>query len=235
MNLLLLEAADLLSDREAIVTGRRAAHIAGVLRAEAGSILKAGVIDGAIGTATVNEVSPERVHLTLDLGEQPPSPLDVEVALALPRPKVLSRSIAAIASMGVKRIAIINSWRVDKAYWKSPRLEPDALRSDLIAGLEQARDTILPRVTLHRFLREWCEQTLPVQISEGRRAILAHPYAAAAGDDVKGPATLIVGPDGGFIAEEIAMFERAGAEAISFGPRVLRVETAIPWLLSRFA
>ena len=47
------------------------------------------------------------------------------------------------------------------------------------------------------------------------------------------PATLAVGPEGGFIAEEIASLERAGFAPVSIGPRVLRVETAVAALIGR--
>jgi RsmE family RNA methyltransferase len=50
---------------------------------------------------------------------------------------------------------------------------------------------------------------------------------------VQQPVTLAIGPEGGFIAEEIASFERIGFHAVSFGPRILRVETAVSALVGR--
>jgi 16S rRNA (uracil1498-N3)-methyltransferase len=38
--------------------------------------------------------------------------------------------------------------------------------------------------------------------------------------------TLIVGPEGGFSAEEAGLARRSGASLVSLGPRVLRAETA---------
>jgi RsmE family RNA methyltransferase len=45
--------------------------------------------------------------------------------------------------------------------------------------------------------------------------------------------TLAIGPEGGFIAEEIASFENAGFQAVTIGERVLRVETAVAALIAR--
>lgn len=42
---------------------------------------------------------------------------------------------------------------------------------------------------------------------------------------------LIVGPEGGFTAAEIAFLERHGAQTVSLGPRILRSETAAIYLL----
>jgi 16S rRNA (uracil1498-N3)-methyltransferase len=42
--------------------------------------------------------------------------------------------------------------------------------------------------------------------------------------------TLVIGPEGGFSAAEVATALRAGATTVSLGPRILRAETAGPLL-----
>src|SRR5439155_1561269 len=136
------------------------------------------VADGRIGRGTVVRMVSEELELRVELDRDPPPPLPVTLILALPRPKVLNRVIAGATSLGVKRIVLINAWRVEKSYWSTPRLAPDNLRLQSILGLEQARDTILPAITLHRFFRRFVEEELP-EVAAGTRALVAHPGASA--------------------------------------------------------
>jgi 16S rRNA (uracil1498-N3)-methyltransferase len=49
----------------------------------------------------------------------------------------------------------------------------------------------------------------------------------------EGPVHLAVGPEGGFSDYEIEKFESQGFERISLGDRILRVETAVPFLVAQ--
>jgi RsmE family RNA methyltransferase len=171
------------------------------------------------------------MHVTLTADAPPPIPLTL--VLALPRPKVLNRVIAGTTSLGVKRIYLINAWRVEKSYWKSPRLSEENLLAQRILGLEQARDTILPVIELRRFFRPFVEDELP-SIARDSLALVAHPIATSeCPRNVAQPVTLAIGPEGGFIEEEIASLQRIGFTPVALGPRILRVETAVAALLGR--
>ena len=150
----------------------------------------------------------------------------------MPRPKVLNRVIAGATSLGIKRLFLINAWRVEKSYWSSPRLSEDNLREQAIAGLEQSRDTILPSIEVRRFFRRFVEDELP-EIARDSTCLVAHPYAAdPCPRSIAGHVTLAIGPEGGFIEAELVSLDRAGFRPVSLGPRVLRVETAVAALVS---
>jgi len=234
MNLILLFDDDFDSDDRVVLRGRRAEHVRGVHRAVVGETLTVGVADGRIGRGTVVRMDGEELELRVELDRDPPPSLPVTLIVALPRPKVLNRVIAGATSLGVKRIFLINAWRVEKSYWSTPRLAPDNLRMPAILGLAQARDTRLPSIETRRLFRPFVEEELPA-IANGTRALLAHPAAAGecprAIDD--GAVTLAIGPEGGFIEAELASLQRVGFVPVSLGPRVLRVETAVAALLAR--
>ena len=231
MNLILLFDDDFIARGRVRLTGRRLRHVATVHRAAAGAELTVGMAGGRVGRGRVVRLDAQALEMDVALDGEPPPPLPLTLVLALPRPKVLNRVVAGATSLGVKRLFLVNAWRVEKSYWKSPRL--DHLRDQAILGLEQAKDTVLPSIELRRFFLPFVEDELP-SIARGTRALVAHPGAAAACPRaVGGPVTLAIGPEGGFIAEEIASLERIGFEAVSVGARVLRVETAVAAIIGR--
>jgi RsmE family RNA methyltransferase len=232
VNLVLLFESDFTSPERVIVGGRRYDHITRVHRASAGDVLTVGVENGRVGSGTITRVDDDLLEIDVALDRDPPPALPLTLVVALPRPKVLNRVIAAAASMGVKRIYFINAWRVEKSYWSSPRLSAEHMREQAIAGLEQARDTVMPSIETRRFFRRFVEEELP-EIARDTRKVVAHPYASAGCPrDVREPVTLAVGPEGGFIDAEIASLERAGFAAVTLGPRILRTETALPVLIT---
>jgi len=227
MNLILLFDDDFIDDTHVRLTGRRLEHVRRVHRAAAGDALVVGAAGGRIGRGEVTRLDDDALEMNVALDRDPPAPLPVTLVLALPRPKVLNRVIASATSMGIKRIFLINAWRVEKSYWKSPRLSEDNLLLQRILGLEQARDTILPSIELRRFFRQFVEEELP-SIAQGTRALVCHPEGCVPHPAFgHAPVTLAIGPEGGWIAEEIASLQRAGFETMSLGERILRVETAV--------
>jgi len=233
MNLILFEPADRIAEDRIRLRGRRFTHIASVLRAGEGDELAVGALGGRMGRGIVRALDAEAVELEVVLEREPPAPLPLTLIVALPRPKVLNRVIAAATSMGVKHIVIVNAWRVEKSYWSTPRLAPANLRLQQLLGLEQARDTILPLVETRRLFRQFVEDELPA-LAAGTRALVAHPGAAeVCPRGLQQPVTLAIGPEGGFIAKEIESLVRAGLTPVTLGERILRVETAIASLAGR--
>jgi len=233
MNIILLFPDDLQSPSHARLTGRRLTHVLEVHRAEEGDTLKVGLLDGNLGTGTVTRLDAEALELDLDLVAAPPPKLPLTLILALPRPKVLNRALIAASSLGIHRIVLLHTARVEKAYWGSPRMSEENLLHQRVLGLEQARDTVLPTLQIERRFRPFVEDRLPALASDSLR-VVAHP-----GDHppcpraVEGPVTLVVGPEGGLVPFEIELLQVAGFQPVDLGPRILRVETALAALAGR--
>ena len=238
MNLLLLEDGDLVlvagTDRRAVVAGERLLHVRKVLRAEVGDTLEVGRLGGGIGRGRIVELNRERVVLELGpLDQDPPAPLPVTLVLALPRPKFVGRILQSATAMGVKRILLVHTARVEKSYWQSSVMRPESLRRHLMLGLAQARDTVLPEIECLGGPRDLTE-ALPGLVRDHEQVLVADATGAEPCPlGVDGPTVLLVGPEGGLLDEELALLDQAGARTVSLGPRALRVEHAVVALLSR--
>lgn len=233
MNLILLFDSDFSATDTVVISDRRFHHIKQFHQPALGQSLKVGLLDGEIGQGTVLNLTEQAITLQVKLQHQPPAPLPLTLILALPRPKMLKRTLQTVTSMGVKQIYLINSYKVDKSYWSSPLLQPHSLREQLLLGLEQAGDTGLPEIHLRKRFKPFVEDELPALIQH-HRALVAHPYNAAACPAPDAIATtLAVGPEGGFIPYEVEKLQAIGFTAIHIGSRILRVENAVPVLLSR--
>ena len=233
MNLLLLEPEDCPEPGVARLSGRRLQHVLEVHRAAVGESLRVGMQGGLMGTALISALTPDLLELHYSLTDPPPAKLPLTLVLALPRPKMLKRVLQTVAAMGVARLVLLHSYRVEKSFWGTPWLEPAALREQLVLGLEQARDTVLPEVIVERRFKPFVEDRLPVLIA-GKLLLLAHPVTATACPiALQESATLVIGPEGGFIPYEVDLLVAQGFSAVHLGPRILRVENAVPALLAR--
>jgi len=233
MNLVLLFESDFLSAGMVRLEGRRLEHIRAVHRVKLGDELTVGLLEGRIGKGRLTRLDNDCLEMTVELEATPPPKLPLTLLLALPRPKVLNRVLAAATSLGVGRIFLINAWRVEKSYWKSPRLTEENLLLQRILGLEQAKDTQLPELHLRRLLRPFAEEELP-GLAAHTCALVAHPGSPVpCPRNLAQPVTLAIGPEGGFLPAEIELFGRAGFQAVDLGPRILRVETAVAALVAR--
>jgi RsmE family RNA methyltransferase len=232
MNLLLLSPAELRGEHAACIEAARYPPRAGLWPPAPGRVLRAGLLNGALGSARVEHVEDGRVHLALALSEDPPPPLPLTLLLALPRPKMLRRVLRSVTELGIKRIVLLNSSRVEKSYWSSPLLAAERLEAYLLAGLEQAGDSVLPEVRLRPRFRPFVEDELPA-IAADSHCLVAHPGAAtAAPRALDGALTLAIGPEGGFTGFELGLLDTAGFAPVALGTRILRVETAVPALVA---
>lgn len=233
MNLLLLEEADFIAADRVILRDRRLTHMQEVHRAEVGDSLRVGRIGGLMGSAELLRLEAQEAELQVSLDQPPPTKLPLTLVLALPRPKMLRRVLQTVAAMGVPRLVLVNSYRVEKSFWQTPFLEPEAIREQLILGLEQARDSVLPEVVIEKRFKPFVEDRLPALV-EGTLGLVGHPgQYPACPRGLDEPVTLAIGPEGGWIPYEIDLLGKSGLQPVQLGERILRVETAVTALLAR--
>jgi len=242
MNLILLFEIDFIASHRVRLTGRRFDHIKDILKAESGQTLTVGKINGLMGQGKVVSKTNDAVELEVMLDVKPPQALALTLILALPRPPMLKRILFSAAMLGVKKIIILNFNRVEKSLWNSSSLKPEAIIEQLVLGLEQAKDTVLPEVILKKGFKPFVQVELSGLI-KGKLALVAHPGSsvipashfvipAKAGIQDK-HIILIIGPEGGINDFEIELLKSAGCQLIDLGPRILRTEYVLPYVVGR--
>jgi 16S rRNA (uracil1498-N3)-methyltransferase len=124
--------------------------------------------------------------------------------------------LAAFTPVLVERsIPVAERWEKRRQRWE--RIIREAA--------QQSRRVLLPRLTpvlpLADALAD-CREELRLLLWEEESRPLAEVLPAAAPRDV----AVLVGPEGGFSAAEVAVARRAGFLPVGLGPRILRSETA---------
>ena len=233
MNLLLLEDRDFIDEHQVRLSDRRLAHMQAIQQVVVGDSLRVGRINGLMGQGEVTALEQDHAELRIQLDTPPPDKLPLTLLLAMPRPKMFRRILQHCATLGVPEIILLNSYRVEKSFWQTPFLQPDVIRENLLLGLEQARDTVLPTVRIEKRFKPFVEDSLPGLINN-QLALVAHPgdYPACP-RGIEEPLTLAIGPEGGWIPYEVEKLVEAGMQPVQLGERILRVETAVTALLAR--
>ena len=232
MNIVLLDPRQTESPIWTISAKRQLEHLRTHVNVQVGDTLKVGIRGGKRYLTEVLSVTEQQIQLQSIHEEIVPKKLPVTLIVAMPRPKVLRRLVMDSVTLGVEKIILLHSYRVDKSYWQTPFLQQ--LNQYIDLGLEQAGDTIAPKIEVYKRFKPFVEDILPSLIRADCPAYVAHPYV-----EMKMPAglqqgcTMIIGPEGGFIPYEIDLLTKNGCQAVSLGNRIIRTETVIPYVLGR--
>lgn len=258
MNRILFTTDEIRDDR-AVFDDVRAEHVLNVLHGSVGQTLKTGVVDGPIGTATIEAIEPLApnpetglargritVRCTHDRAALAPW---VDLILAPPRPRAMKRLLPQLAQMGVGRIVLVGAEKVEKSFWGAQLLKEAVYRPLLLDGLMQAGTTAMPVVQVEKSFRHYLEKgRFEADFVTASKRVVAHPYAARGQSPKKGgqaptaegersPATgrilVAIGPEGGWTDVEVGLLEAHGFERQSLGARILRTDTAVIALLAR--
>ncbi|TCB45388.1 16S rRNA (uracil(1498)-N(3))-methyltransferase [Acinetobacter terrestris] len=232
MNIVLLDSRQTETEIWSISSKRQLEHLKQHVDVQVGDSLKVGIREGKRYLTEIVEVNEQAIKLKPVKEEVVPGKLAVTLIVAMPRPKVLRRLIMDSVTLGVEKIILLHSYRVDKSYWQTPFLQQ--LDQYVTLGLEQAGDTIAPKIEIYKRFKPFVEDVLPSLVTADCPAYVAHPYAEMKMPfAIDHPCTIVIGPEGGFIPYEVDLLIKNGCQAVSLGNRILRTETAISYVLGR--
>ena len=208
--------------------GPPAHYLAQVMRAQPGDPVK--LFDDATGEwlATVAETGKRRVVLTVSerLRAREAVP-DLWLVFAPLKKAPTNWLVEKACELGAARLVPAMTRRT-----VADRVNTDRMRTIAIEAAEQCGRTALPQVAepmkFAALLRDWpADRHLFFADEEG-----GDPAAAAMAAR-PGPAAIVIGPEGGFDADERAAVRALPqAVGVSLGPRILRAETAAAAALS---
>jgi len=217
-----LHAGDTLSLPESA-----SAHIGRVLRARAGEALT--IFNGQGGEYDAQILNVERRSVRVRIGAHRPiereSPLKVTLLQALARGERMDFIVQKATELGVAAIIALPAERsVVRLDAEGNKKRTDHLRAIAVSACEQCGRNRVPNIELAADLAA----ALARAPSADLRLLLA-PEAAqtlvALSQQIKS-VSLLIGPEGGFAAEESALCLEHGFKSCRLGPRVLRAETA---------
>ncbi|MBL7076569.1 MAG: 16S rRNA (uracil(1498)-N(3))-methyltransferase [Kiritimatiellae bacterium] len=230
MNRILFKADEVPASGRVVLGDDRADHIRSVLCSALHDTIRVGILNGPSGEGEVVALDDVSVELACQFESTPPEVPPLDLLLAMPRPKVMKRLWAPLASLGLGRIIITNAARVERNYFDTHWLDPANYDPLLIEGLQQAGATRLPEVTVARRFRPLVEDRLD-ELCPGTRRIVAHPHDAAPleaelASEPDQRLLLAVGPEGGWVPFELELMQSAGFRAVSLPFGALRTDVA---------
>lgn len=234
MNRILFESTEIVNNAVTFC-GVRAEHVLKVLHGEVGQTLKTGELNGLIGTSTITSINGDEISVACNHKEPSLTPW-ADLILAPPRPRALKRLLPQLASLGVGRIYLVGAKRVEKDFWGATLLKEENYRPLLIDGLMQAGCSILPKLECRRNFRKFVREEIDLLFADCTK-VVAHPYQAGcsiAHADMGRRLCLAIGPEGGWLDEEVALLNEHGFRSYSLGGRILRTDTATIALLAKF-
>lgn len=205
--------------REFVIDGRKGHHLGRVLRVRPGE-RGVAVTSGRRYDLEVVQVHGDRV-LARVLDDQPTDEFAVAPTLlqaVLPNPD-FDAVVEAVTAIGIKRLVAIQAARSVRHPGADRRARWLAVAE---SAAEQSHADHVPEVDGPMALDAALD-------SLDSRLLVLDPAATRLLSDTveRGRAhTLAVGPEGGWTEEELARFARAGATAVSLGPRILRARLA---------
>lgn len=219
----------LAAGRLASLTGQEAQHLGRVLRAKAGDEVVLFDGRGAEFTAAVRNVARNEVELEVlaqvDVDRE--ASRTIVLAVAMPKGDRQRWLVEKAVELGVQRVIPLSTQRGVAQPTSSAirRLERAVIEASKQCGRNRLMEIADP----------WTLDQLLAGADETAFKTIAHPT----GDSDIAPADAAIcwaaiGPEGGFTDEEVQASLDAGWKAVSFGPRILRVETAAIYVAARW-
>lgn len=218
------EPQELATGAEISLGERNQQHLVRVLRMAPGDAFILFNGDGSEYGAQIVSAGKREAVVRVGARREPAteSPLLTHLGQVMSKGDRMEYAVQKAAELGVTEITLLTSARCDVKL-DAERLEKkrEHLQMVAVAACEQSGRVRVPEVHPPMDIAKWvakveAELKLVLHPGNGKSALPASCRSAA----------LLIGPEGGLTAEEVAAAQAKGFLAFTLGPRVLRTETA---------
>lgn len=227
--------ADTWDEATASLTGEQATHLIRVLRAQPG--MEFDIVAGdRVWHAVIAGISGDAVRFNLLAEVEADPALPITLLLSIFKFDRMEWAIEKATELGVSRIVPIVARRSEKHLAKAAPGRTERWRRIAHESAKQSRRSDVPVIEEAIALKTAARRegdALKLLLAEQERATtLRAALADGLNDTLKNAGDefpqirLAVGPEGGWVAEEEALFDAEGWKPVSLGPRILRAETA---------
>lgn len=224
--------ADTWTDATATLTGEQAEHLARVLRAEPGQVYDV-VAGGFLHRAEITDVRQgsagdfAKVVFALHEELESDAALPLHLLLAVFKFDHMEWAIEKATELGVAKITPIVARRSEKHLAQAAAKRVERWRRIALEASKQSRRTTVPEIAepaplVSALKAEAAAVRVLLSETEQGNTLADAITPEKQGGDI----ALAIGPEGGWTAEEMALFSTHGWQHVTLGPRILRAETA---------
>lgn len=216
--------ADEVSANRAAITGDHADHLIRVLRARVGQ--EFDIAAGAtVRRGRIAAIKVGRVEFELGENVSAAPAANLTLLLAVFKFDRMEWAIEKCTELGVSRIVPVVACRTDAHLAAASEKRVERWRRIALQASEQSRRAAPPEIPSPIQMPEaanWCG-VLRIVLAESERQIVLRDLLTS---HEEGEIVLAIGPEGGWVEDELKFFRQAGWIFASLGPTILRAETA---------
>jgi 16S rRNA (uracil1498-N3)-methyltransferase len=226
-----------LSEQSVTIVGDDVHHIVNVMRSSIGDEILVADGQGRVARVRLASFEGKQVHAEVVefIRENSELPVRVTIGQGLPKGEKMEWILQKGTELGAFAFFPFSSERtIVKLDAKKEAKKLERWRKIVKEAAEQSHRAVLPEILPPVSFKQAAAaadsytQCVVAYEKEGSRTLHDVLESLTEGDSL----LVLVGPEGGFSAEEIALAESAGIRPVTLGPRILRTETASQYVLA---
>lgn len=219
----------ILKDQTGTITDQNVLnHLHTTLKLQINDVVKCTVLNLGLTKGRVVEINETACKLALD-PITPAKPQWFDLVVGLSRPQTTKKILEHATTFGARRFHFFKAALSEKSYLDSKIFEDNAYEEFLLTGLSQSVIySNLPEFKLDKY--NPADQYTDQNKGMSQKFILdlkTDKSFLNVDVDFSQPITLAVGPERGFINEDIEKFHHAGFTSVKISSSILRVEHAV--------